>query len=244
MPRPSPTRILLVEDDSDLRDVLLTSLAHFGLSVRGVGNAAALDHAFAQEAADILLLDLNLPGENGYEIAARYRKDHPNVGIAMLTARSDRDSRVAGYGDGADLYFVKPVDHEELATALHNLARRSATAHPPRSAEITGSSWQLDLVHSRLVAPDGKSVFLTHNELCIVRTVADSAGDSVRREKIFAETGDPVDEYGAQRLETALSRLRAKLKQEGLPPLPIKARHKAGYAFAAPIQVHPIHPQA
>lgn len=220
--------VILVEDEPDLRDILVASLSHFGLQTRGVGNAVELDCEFLSRPADILLLDLTLPGESGYAIAERYRAEHPGIGIVMLTARGDRDSRVRGYADGADQYFVKPVDHEELVRALKNLARRLA---PPVAC------WVLDLPHSMLIAPDGTHTELTYNEALIVNCIAKGAGAVVPRAQLYRATDDPDNEYAAQRLETALSRLRGKARRYGLPPLPIKARHGAGYAFVDKVRI-------
>ena len=224
--------VILVEDEPDLRDILVASLSYFGLQTRGVGNAVELDREFLVRPADILLLDLTLPGESGNAIAERYRAKHPAIGIVMMTARGDRDSRVRGYADGADQYFVKPVDHEELATAIKNLARRLA----PQVA-----CWMVDLPHSMLIAPDGTHTGLTHNEALIVSCIAEGAGAVVRRTQLYQATDDPDNEYAAQRLETALSRLRSKARRDGLPPLPIKARHGAGYAFMDKVQIRRSH---
>lgn len=220
--------VILVEDEPDLRDILVTSLTYFGLHMRGVGNAVDLDREFLSRPAAILLLDLTLPGENGNAIATRYRAAHPGIGIVMLTAQGDRDSRVRGYAGGADQYFVKPVDHEELATALKNLSHRLT----PQAAR-----WTVDLPHSTLIAPDGTQTALTHNEALILGCLAEGAGAVIQRARLYRATNDPDNDYAAQRLETALSRLRAKARRNGLPPLPIKARHGAGYAFADKVRV-------
>lgn len=228
MTQSPPTDVILVEDDGDLRDILVTSMTYFGLRPRGVPDAIHLDAEYLRQATDILVLDLNLPGEDGSAIAKRYRRNHPEIGIVMLTAKGDRDSRIHGYADGADLYFVKPVDHEELATALKNLARRLSP---------NKTSWLLDISRCKIIAPNGIETDLTHNESLIMCALAEGEGDIVKRSRLYRATHDPDDAYAAQRLETALSRLRGKLKRAGLPALPVKACHGVGYALVEEVRI-------
>ena len=218
--------VLLVEDDPDLRDILVASLSFLGLNIRGVHDSHQLDREFSSRPANILLLDLNLPGEDGHAIAARYRRLHPGIGIVILTARGDRCSRVTGYAGGADQYFVKPVDHEELALALQNLNRRLSSRQ---------GQWVVDMRQLKILAPEGRSCDLTYNEIRILGALAEGAGTVVRRSALYGETPHLDDEFAAQRLETALSRLRLKVKRSGLPPLPVKACHGVGYAFVEPV---------
>jgi DNA-binding response OmpR family regulator len=224
----NPVEVLLVEDDPDLCDILVTSLEFLGFNIRGVRDGNQLDREFAIKPANILLLDLNLPGEGGNSIAVRYRRQDPNIGIVMLTARGDLDSRVLGYADGADQYFVKPVDHQELAQALKSLGRRLLPQQ---------SCWMLDMCQQRIVSPEGGYCGLTYNEAQILYTLAESAGSVVRRSIIYSVVNCIDDEFSSQRLETALSRLRKKIRREGLSSLPVKACHGIGYAFVEPVKV-------
>jgi two-component system OmpR family response regulator len=220
--------VLIVEDEPDLCDVLVTSLTSYGLNTRGVHDSRELDNEYALKPARILLLDLNLPGEDGYSIAVRYRKTYPNIGIVMLTARGDLLSRRAGYAEGADQYFVKPVDHQELALALHSLARRLSS---------DGISWVVDVFRKVLVTPDLRSCELTYNETKILTSIAEGAGAVVKRSVIFGAQNCLADEFVDQRLETALSRLRRKMRLQGLPSLPVKACPGIGYAFVDAVSI-------
>ena len=220
--------VLLVEDDSDLRDVLVSSLSFLGLNIRGVHDGHQLDREFSSKPADILLLDLTLPGEDGHAIAARYRRKYPDIGIVMLTARGDRHNRVMGYADGADHYFVKPADHEELALALQNLGRRLSSSK---------AQWVVDMRQQILVSPEGRSCELTYNEIRILAALAQGAGTVVKRSTLYGPSPRLDVVFAAQRLETALSRLRHKMSRQGLPPLPVKACHGVGYSFVEPVSV-------
>ena len=115
--------VIVVEDDIDLRDSICAFLAAEGTDIRGVGDGTELDRIWADRPANILVLDLGLPGESGLAIAARMRRHSP-VGIIMLTARAQAHDRIAGLECGADNYLVKPVVLSELAAAIGALARR------------------------------------------------------------------------------------------------------------------------
>jgi DNA-binding response OmpR family regulator len=135
---------------------------------------------------------------------------------------------VLGYSDGADQYFVKPVDHEELAIALKNLARRMGAKE---------ACWIVDVGRRKLMAPNGFQTDLSHNETMILGTLARDNAGVVKRSVLYQVTNNSDDAFGAQRLETALSRLRSKLKLAGMPDLPVKASHGAGYVFVDPVRV-------
>lgn len=220
--------VILVEDDVDLCDTLEAGLGFFDILVRSIYAPCELDAAFAQHKPVALLLDIQLPGESGLSIARRYRTAHPALGIVMLTAQGDIEHRLQGFEGGADLYFVKPVDHRELAAALKNLARR---------LPVMQTQWRIDIPHSLILAPDGSSMMLTHIEVSLLELLAGKAGTVIPRKEIFIHLREPDDEYAAQRLETLLSRLRSRMRGAGLPPLPVKARHRVGYVFHADAQV-------
>jgi two-component system response regulator PhoP len=133
-----------------------------------------------------------------------------------------------GYADGADHYFVKPADHEELALALQNLGRRLSSSK---------AQWVVDMRQQILVSPEGRSCELTYNEIRILAALAQGAGTVVKRSTLYGPSPRLDVVFAAQRLETALSRLRHKMSRQGLPPLPVKACHGVGYSFVEPVSV-------
>jgi len=209
-----------------MREYIVSGLARFGIPVLGVPNGSALDQAMSEQAPDILILDIGLPGEDGYSIAERLRRERPQVGIIMLTARDQVDDRVRGLDCGADLYFAKPVDLRELASAIGSLHRRLSV-----SARVSGN-WRLDTLKSTLVTPAGTSVDLTDNELRFLVPLLERPGEVVDREDLLRALEQRPDVYAMKRLETMVSRLRTKV-QRLCPgePLPVRARHGRGYAF-------------
>lgn len=218
------TRVLICEDDDDLRDILVQGLVYFGYRTHGVGDGAALDLSIEEHPADIVILDIGLPGEDGFSIAARLRRKYPSLGIVMLTARDPIEDRVKGLSEGADYYYVKPIDLRELASALGSLCRR---LQAPRHI-----GWRLGHTRSTLISPSGGETELTDREMAFLNKLLEVPGASVSRNEILHGLGEQEDFYAERRLETMISRLRAKVRKTcPNEPLPIRARHGSGYAF-------------
>ncbi|HIJ87217.1 MAG TPA: response regulator transcription factor [Desulfuromonadales bacterium] len=225
-------RIIIVEDEEVLRTVLVTILTRLGHDVRGAGDGAALDLALADYPADVVVLDLNLPDEDGVDIAQRLRRTC-SCGIIMTTGRGQVEERVNGFQGGADLYFVKPIDPLELHAALLNLARRLTPAESPAKK----IAWHFDPQLSTVRTPHGISINLTAHEYIVMQQLLAVPGKTVSRSELFSALGHPDDEYGSKRVETLLSRLRSKVRHfDPESELPIRARHGIGYAFLADLQ--------
>ena len=221
-------RVVACEDQPLMREYLVSGLTHLGISVVGVSDGPSLNAHLATEPVDMVLLDVGLPGEDGYSIAARLRADRPGLGIIMLTARDRTDDKVLGLDSGADLYFAKPVDLRELASAIGSLHRRLSTPLP----EAPVPRWRLDILHSTLVTPMGAVVSLTDNELRFLTPLLARPGEVVDRDLLSAALEQIPDIYAMRRMETMLSRLRSKVQRSSPDEaLPVRARHGRGYAF-------------
>jgi DNA-binding response OmpR family regulator len=129
-------KVIVVDDDVDLREGLVECLRLAGFEAIGVGSALNFYQALSTTCFDVAVLDVNLPDADGYSIA-RFLSERTNLGIVFMTGRGRKDDRIAGFRCGADLYFVKPVSAQELSLAIANLARRLRAAPPP--AEVIGS---------------------------------------------------------------------------------------------------------
>ncbi len=222
-------KIVACEDSRLMREYITLGLERHGIAVEGVPSGPALDESMARQVPDIVILDIGLPGEDGYSIAERLRRERPRVGIIMLTARDQLDDRVRGLDCGADLYFAKPVDLRELASAIGSLYRRLSVPGP---APVSASRWRLDVTHASLVTPSGVVVELTDNELRFLSPLLERPGEVVEREVLLEALDQRFDMYAVRRMETMVSRLRAKV-QKASPgePVPVRARHGRGYAF-------------
>jgi len=221
-------RVVACEDQALTRKYILSGLAHFGIRAVGVCDGIELEAHLKVHPVDIVILDIGLPGEDGYSIATRLRHERPHLGIVMLTARDETNDRVLGLDCGADLYFAKPTDMRELASALGSLHRRLRLNQP--SAPPAG--WRLDPLRARLVTPCGAEVPLTDNEQRFLAPLINQPGVVIDRDALARALDQVPDVYATRRMETMLSRLRAKvLKVSPQDSLPVRARHGRGYAF-------------
>jgi DNA-binding response OmpR family regulator len=211
-----------------MRVFLISGLSRLGIRVDGVCDGVELASYLGANPVDVVILDIGLPGEDGYSIATRMRREHPGLGIIMLTARDQTDDKVQGLDCGADLYFAKPVDLKELAAALRSLHRRLALN---RTLPVS-RGWLLDPLRSLLVTPAEIEVPLTDNELRFLTPLLEQPGVAVDRETLSKALDQIPDMYAFRRMETLLSRLRAKVIHVSPgEPLPVRARHGMGYAF-------------
>ena len=227
--RESPIRVAVCEDNDDLRDILVSMLPRHGLRVFGVASAEALDRLLAEREIDLVLLDIGLPGEDGLSAAVRLRRDRPQLGIAMLTARDLIEDRIRGLNQGADMYFVKPVDMGELAAALGSLYRRLV---PPTSKAPV--PWRLLEGRGVLKSPLGRSIELSLGERRLLGRLMGVPGVTVEREDLALALGWPPGDKNQPRLATILSRLRAKIAlatpEEAFP---LRTQHGSGFVFLA-----------
>lgn len=221
-------RVVACEDHAVMRTYIVSGLSQFGIAVAGVADGIELGAYLDTHPVDIIILDIGLPGEDGYSIATRLRQERPNLGIIMLTARDQTDDRVQGLDSGADLYFAKPVDLRELASALGSLYRRLRLGHIPPAP----TGWQLDSLRSALVTPSKIDIHLTDNELRFLMPLLEQPGTVIDRDLLAQALNQIPDVHAIRRMETMLSRLRTKV-QKASPgePLPVRARHGRGYAF-------------
>ncbi len=224
-------RIALVEDDVELRDhVLHPGLSDLGFDVTSLGSAAELYEALATTAFDILVLDVGLPDEDGFDVAAHIRSVSP-VGIVMLTGRGGDSDRIRGLKIGADAYVSKPVAIDVLAATLASLSRRLAIS----SASTRLGGWQLHDGGWFLLAPDGAEIQLTQSERTVLGQLFAAAGEPVDRESLIAELADSADDTGdfdPHRLDMVIHRLRKKTADISRATLPLHAVRGRGYLLA------------
>lgn len=221
-------RILVVEDEPDLLEALVSYLNMEGMRAQGVGSLRDAQSWIEANEFDILLLDLGLPDGDGVSWLKR-RPDLRDKGVIITTARSDALSRVSGIRAGADVYLVKPVLPEEIVSLVHNLMRRLYGQSP--------STWALDETIWRLVTPDGRELKLTHSEHLLLQRLAQSSGQAVSRKDLAISLGHNPEHYDFRRLEILIRRLRNKTKELLDIALPLETAHRQGYAFTASIQI-------
>ena len=224
----SVARILVIEDEPDLQDALVTFLNMEGMLAHGVGNLTDAQDWIQNHEFDVLLLDLGMPDGDGLNWL-RSRKDLQNKGVIITTARSDPLSRVSGIKAGADVYLVKPVLPEEIVSLVQNMMRRLRGQ--------TQLTWLIDETGWRLLTPEGHVLKLTHSEHMLLQRLAKTPGQAVSKEDLAICLGHQPEHYDYRRLEVLIRRLRNKAKENWGTALPLETAHRQGYAFTANIRV-------
>ncbi|MBP2322809.1 DNA-binding response OmpR family regulator [Kibdelosporangium banguiense] len=201
--------VLLAEDDSAIADPLSRALQREGYAVEVVTDGlSALEFADAGR-ADLLVLDLGLPGMDGLEVCRRLRSSGRGLPVLMLTARADEVDFVVGLDAGADDYVAKPFRLAELLARIRALMRRQA----PGAVEVNGV--KMDLA-ARVVTVDGQEITLANKEFELLRVLIQRAGQVVTREEILAEVWDDTPERKTSKtLDMHMSWLRRKLGDLG-----------------------------
>lgn len=236
-------RVLLIEDDEDLRDTVLRYLNGVGMLARGVASGEEVDAELARQDFDAVVCDVNLPGEDGFAVLARLRT-RSDLRIVMLTARGIANDRLRGLGLGADYYLVKPVNLRELEMVLHNLSQRSHETHglkgaAPELGVVPGASgsWRYDSTQWVLHAPEAGHVQLSSSEARLVLSLVQRPREVVDRTTLLKAMGRPGLEAYERNLDVTVSRLRRKSEQACGQKLPIVAVRGEGYSFQAGVVV-------
>lgn len=227
--------IAIVEDDHLLREELACFLQAHDYEVHEANCREGLFDILRECALDLAILDLNLPGQSGFQIAEELRGRIVDIAIIMLTARTQIDDRVKGYEVGADIYMAKPADPRELLAAVNRLIGRGA--------EQTHSQWVLNVYQSELINKNlNVAVALTAAETAILRALALAPGRLMEVADLLGllEEHFPDRANTRRSLENTISRLRKKVIDPGVDSLSrplIKAHRNAGYQLALSIQV-------
>jgi DNA-binding response OmpR family regulator len=225
--------IVVVEDDTDLREETVLSLSMAGLLAFGAPDGAALDRFMALQPVNLVVLDVGLPTESGLEIAARLQKSNSRIGIIMLTGRGLLDDRLAGMEGGADAYLVKPADPRELIAMVQAVHRRMQL--PEHSASAPTAPWQM-VGGGWSIKHQSASMELTVLQKRLLECfMAVPTGQPVSREKLMLALGYNVHDDDFHRLETMVNRFRQKIREKLGQDLPLQALPKLGYVFNAAI---------
>lgn len=222
-------KILVIEDNDELREAMLACLQQQGHDVRGVFMAEDVHDTDPGFLPDVYVIDLSLPGEDGLSLTRRLRATQPGAGIVVTTARTQIGDKVAGYERGADLYLTKPVHPRELIAGIESLGKRlsqdKGTSHPLRLQ-----------VSRRVLTGLHGTVELTTGEAVVLIALARAPGLALERWQLIELMGRGRSTPASPAsLEMRVARLRKKLAQAGAEPPCIQALHKTGYALGHPV---------
>ena len=230
-------RILIAEDDINIRSGLIDALEMDGHKAHGVGDGAAAISHFRQEKWDLLILDLMMPEKSGYEVAREVRAIGSDVPILMLTAKSEEIDKVLGFEMGTDDYVTKPFSVRELLARIKALLRRSSgnssdsqkTGEPPAnfnigSVEVDGRRYELKA--------NGNVHSLTPRELKLLSLFRERVGEALSRDYLLDHAWG-IDYYGTTRtLDQHIVQLRKKVEPDPASPKLILTVHGVGYRWA------------
>lgn len=226
-------RILLVEDHHVLRETTMHLLRLENYNVTGADSVEEVLELPLTEKWDVAILDVNLPGESGLQLAQRLRERQPAIVIMMVTAKSALSDKLLGYEYGADSYFTKPVDYQELLAAIQAVERRLRTSYTHVSILVT---YTLNMSARVLVHPRGASCRLTASEAEILYRMVLADNQFLATWQLRAALGS-LDDEANKTHEVKLSRLRKKLMQLGAPEHCLIAVRSEGYQLKLPINI-------
>ncbi|WP_073973530.1 response regulator [Erythrobacter donghaensis] len=233
----SPSAILVVDDDASIRDAIADFLGMHGYAVRAAENAAACDRALAAAPADLIVLDVMMPGEDGLSLCRRLGAS--GTPILMLSALDAVTDRIVGLEVGAWDYMTKPFEPRELLARVRALLRRPAADRGATGSAsgdaLTFAGWWFDVEQRRLRAPSGNPLMLTEGEHALLAAFVRRPGRVLSRD-VLLDLARGVDAAPYDRaIDIAVSRLRRKLAEADPAPL-IETVRGAGYRFLPAVQ--------
>jgi two-component system phosphate regulon response regulator OmpR len=229
--------LVIVDDEPEICDMVAEYLARYGFAVDGAAGGAELDAIVAQKMPDLVILDVNMPGENGFAIARRLRAKS-DVPFLMLTSADDLVDRVVGLELGADDYVSKPFDLRELRARIDAVLRRTsrgraapANAAARSPAFVHFGDFGLDLEARRLSCANGEELELTAMEFDLLAAFARNPNRVLSRERLLDLAHNHDTEPFDRSIDVRIARLRRKIERDPSKPLLIKTMRGAGYMF-------------
>ena len=228
-------KILVVDDDPRLRDLLRRYLGENGFQVQVADGAASMNRLWLREPFDALILDLMMPGEDGLAILKRLRAQKDMTPVIMLTARGEEIDRIVGLELGADDYIAKPFNPRELLARIHAVLRRrpapDAPGAPSRENEIvTFGDFELDL-GTRVLKKNGEPVPLTTGEFAVLKAFARHPRQPLSRDKLMEMARGREYEAFDRSLDVQVSRLRKLIEPDSSKPRYLQTVWGLGYVF-------------
>jgi two-component system phosphate regulon response regulator OmpR len=236
-------RVLIVEDDISVRKMLAEYLGTHGYEVAQADHGTAMRETVEKSLPDVVLLDVNLPGEDGFTLA-RFLRERYDVGIIMVTGSAEIADRVAGLEVGADDYVVKPFDLRELRARVKSVIRRMqarpptiATANAPAavaSSRVPVGMRILDLASHQLFASDGREIPLTGMEFELLKVFLERPNQVLNRDQLLTLTRNREWEPFDRSIDIRIARVRRKIEDDPERPQAIRTVRGTGYMYVPP----------
>jgi two-component system OmpR family response regulator len=237
---PKTTQALIVDDDVDIRELLIDYLADFSIACIGVRDGRSMREAMAKQSFDIVILDLMLPTEDGLSLCRELRATS-NIPIVMLTARGESSDKVACLELGADDYVIKPFDPRELVARIHTILRRTKGAEVVADQgegygeTVSFDGWTLNRSTRQLLSPTKLLVPLSNGEFRLLWAFIESPRQVLNRDQLLdAARGRSMEAFDRS-IDLLVSRLRQKLQEDTKEPKLLKTVRGEGYIFDAKV---------
>ena len=232
--KPAPPKILVVDDDVRLRDLLTRYLAEQGFVVSALADASQLDKKLQRDPPHLVVLDLMLPGEDGLAVCRRLRGAGETVPIIMLTAKGEDVDRILGLEMGADDYLPKPFNPRELVARIQAVLRRHnerlAPGAPTSEGRIPFGTHTLDMA-ARPLERDGKTIALTTGEFTLIQVFVSHPRQPLAREKLMLLARGRDHEVFDRAIDVQVSRLRKLVEPDPANPRYIQTVWGFGYVY-------------
>lgn len=233
----TPTRILVCDDEPHLREMVGEYLTERGYDIVEAGDGEAMLTAMAAEPADLIILDIRMPGEDGLAALKRLRAKSETP-VIMLTAAAEVVDRIVGLELGADDYLAKPVDLRELEARVKAVLRRRSLSDteddplvPDEHGRIPFGKCMLDMEAARLYGGDGEEVPLTAMEFSLLRVFVNNRGRVLNRDQLLEQAHDRGWEPFDRSIDLRISRIRRKIEANPAKPETIRTVRGVGYVF-------------
>jgi two-component system phosphate regulon response regulator OmpR len=229
--------IVVVEDEVTQRDMLVDYLSRHQFRVNGVVNGAALRKLVDRELPSLVMLDVGLPGEDGFALARWLRERSGRIGIIMVTAATDTVDRVVGLETGADDYIAKPFEPRELLARVKSVLRRvvGGAAAPPVAARVRMGRRVLDLERRVLCTPgDDSEDKLSASEFDLLKVFAENPNRSLMRDWLLEAIAHRETDAFDRSIDLRITRLRRKIEVDPAHPEAIRTVRGVGYMFVPP----------
>lgn len=235
-------RLLIVDDDPKITQLMQKFLQAYGLEIKIADCGEQMFTLLKAFTIDLIILDVMLPGDDGFEICRKLRQTDHQLPVIMLTAVGEDTDRILGLEIGADDYLTKPFNMHELIARIKALFRRDALKSSQLAntmkSRIVFHNWTLDKTHRTLISADGLDVSLTDGEYRLLEALVDKAGKVLSRDDLLAlvenRQAGPFD----RSIDVRISRLRQKLEADPKEPILIKTVRGGGYILTAKVEAH------
>lgn len=226
-------RVIVIDDDSELRALLQRYLGDNGFHVRTLSDPRPLEAMVAREPADILVVDLMMPHETGLELCRRLRGGGDGTPILMLTARGESVDRILGLEMGADDYLAKPFEPRELLARLASILRRAGrgSTAPAHAETVTFGAFRLDLAAMTLTR-DGQIIDLSSREFALLKALATHAGRPLSRAQLIERALGRDADVTDRAIDVQVARLRKAIEEDPAEPRWVRTVWGVGYVFA------------